>query len=140
MYRIVLLLSAVSIAFAEAAGPGAPAAPDAPAGAGPAAVGAAPSMIPSILLMVGIVVFMYFVMIRPQRKEEARRKEMLAALKRGDQVTTIGGAHGVIETVGEQTIDVRIGSGDKTLVVTFNKGAVNGNLTAEQAVADQGKK
>lgn len=143
MYRIVLLLSAVSLAFAEAGGPGAvPAAPEGPAGTatGASSAGASGSPLPSILLMVGVVVFMYFVMIRPQRKEEKRRKEMLAALKRGDQVTTIGGAHGVIETIGEQTIDVRIGSGDKTLVVTFNKGAVNGNLSTEQAVADQGKK
>lgn len=141
MYRIVLLLSAVSLAFAEAAGPGAaPAAPTdpagAPAGAGPSGLG---GMMP-ILMMVGIFAFMYFVLIRPQRKEEKRRKEMLGALKRGDAVTTIGGVHGTVETVGEQTIDVRIGSGDHTLVVTFNKGAVNANMTAEQASADGKKK
>ena len=93
-----------------------------------------------ILMMVGIFAFMYFVLIRPQRKEEKRRKEMLGALKRGDAVTTIGGVHGTVETVGEQTIDVRVGSGDQTLVVTFNKGAVNANMTAETAAADSKKK
>ena len=137
MYRIVLLLSAVSIAFAEAAGPGAaPEAPGAPAGAATSGLG---GMMP-ILMMVGIFAFMYFVLIRPQRKEEKRRKEMLGALKRGDAVTTIGGVHGTVETVGEQTIDVRVGSGDQTLVVTFNKGAVNANMTAETAAADSKKK
>ncbi len=137
MYRLVLLLSATSLAFAEAAGPGAPVAPDAPTGA-PAGAGAqgVASMLPSILLMGGIFAFMWFVLIRPQRKEEARRKELLASLKRGDEVTTIGGVHGVVETVGEQTIDVRIGTGDKTLVATFNKGAVNANLATEKAAAD----
>ena len=140
MYRLVLLLSATSLAFAEAAGPGAvPVAPEGPAGAPAGATGAS-SMMP-ILLMVGIFAFMYFVLIRPQRKEEKRRKEMLTALKRGDHVTTIGGVHGTVETVGEQTIDVRVGSGDQTLVVTFNKGAVNANVSAEKAVADgSGKK
>ena len=139
MYRLVLLLSAASVAFAEAAGPGAaPVAPEAPATA-PGAAQAAPSMLPSILLMVGIFAFMYFVLIRPQRKEEKRRKEMLSAIKRGDLVTTIGGLQGTVETVGEQTIDVRIGSSSDTLVVTFTKGAVNANMTAEKTVADTKK-
>lgn len=97
-------------------------------------------MLPSILLMVGIVGFMYFVLIRPQKKEEKKRKEMLSALKRGDKVVTIGGVHGTVETIGEQTIDVRIGSGNDTIVATFNKGAVNANMSNESATAADGKK
>jgi preprotein translocase subunit YajC len=139
MYRLILLLSAASVLFAEAAGPGAsPVGPEAPATA-PGAAQAAPSMVPTILLMVGIFAFMYFVLIRPQRKEEKRRKEMLSGIKRGDSVTTIGGLHGTVETVGEQTIDVRIGSGNETLVVTFTKGAVNANMSAEKAAVDSKK-
>lgn len=140
---VLTLIATASVAFAEVAGPeagpSAPAAPDAPAGA-PAAAGGAASMLPSILLMVGIFAFMYFVLIRPQRKEEKKRKEMLSAMKRGDKVVTIGGVHGVVETIGEQTIDVRIGSGNDTLVVTFNKGAVNANMSQEVAGDQSGKK
>ena len=134
MYRLVLLLSAASLAFAQDGAPVAPIGPDsaAPGGAAPAAAQGNPLFF--IVMMVGVFAFMYFVMIRPQRKEEARKKEMLTALKRGDKVVTIGGVHGTIETVGEQTIDVRVGSGDTTVVVTFNKGAVNANMSAEAAV------
>ncbi len=140
---MILLLATASVAFAENAGPesapSAPMTPDAPAG-GPAAAGGASSMVPSILLMVGIFAFMYFVLIRPQRKEEKKRKEMLTALKRGDKVVTIGGVHGSVETIGEQTIDVRIGNGNDTLVVTFNKGAVNATVTTDGAADKSGKK
>ena len=54
---------------------------------------------------------------------EKRRKEMMGALKRGDQIETIGGILGSVESVGEQTIDVRVGPSSGT-VLTFNKGAV----------------
>lgn len=141
---MILLLATASVAFAENAGPeSAPSAPmttpDAPAG-GPAAASGMGSMMPSILLMVGIFAFMYFVLIRPQRKEEKKRKEMLTALKRGDKVVTIGGVHGSVDTIGEQTIDVRIGNGNDTLVVTFNKGAVNATVTTDGAADKSGKK
>ena len=136
MYRLVLLLSAASLAFAQdGAAPVAPIGPEsAPAvGGGSAPAAAQGNPLFFIVMMVGVFAFMYFVMIRPQRKEEARKKEMLSALKRGDKVVTIGGVHGTVETVGEQTIDVRVGSGDTTVVVTFNKGAVGSNMTAESA-------
>ncbi len=134
MYRLIALLSVASLAFAQDGAPVAPIGPDSPpAGGTGSGAGAATHQDPTIfiIMMVGVFAFMYFVMIRPQRKEEKRRKEMLAELKRGDKVVTIGGVHGTVETVGEQTIDVRIGSGSDTVVATFNKGAVNANMTAE---------
>jgi len=138
---VITLIATASLAFAENAGPDAPSAPVAPTSpAGAPAAGGVGSMLPSILLMVGIFGFMYFVLIRPQKKEEKKRKEMLTALKRGDKVVTIGGVHGTVETIGEQTIDVRIGSGNDTIVATFNKGAVNANMSNEAAAVADGKK
>ena len=136
---VITLLASASLAFAENAGPEAPSAPVAPTAPGGAPAGGTASMLPSILLMVGIFALMYFVLIRPQKKEEKKRKEMLSALKRGDKVVTIGGVHGTIETIGEQTIDVRVGTGSNTLVMTFNKGAVNANMSNESADASAEK-
>ncbi len=136
---VITLLASASLAVAESAGPEAPSAPVAPTAPGGAPAGGTASMLPSILLMVGIFAFMYFVLIRPQKKEEKKRKEMLSALKRGDKVVTIGGVHGTIETIGEQTIDVRVGTGSNTLVMTFNKGAVNANMSNESADASAEK-
>lgn len=134
----ILLLASASSAFAEAVGPGA--VPDVTSPAGPGATGpqAAPGPLAQfmpILMLVGLFAFMYFVIIRPQRKEEKRRKELVDSIKRGDEVTTIGGAHGVVETVGEQTVDVRLGVGAKAgegLVVRYTKGAISANVSAEQ--------
>jgi len=116
------------------AAPGDVAPAGAPDGAAPAAASQSSPLF-MILMMVGVFAFMWFVMIRPQKKEEKRRKEMIEATKRGDKVVTIGGAHGTVEAVGEGTIDVRLGGdGDKGgMVVTFNKAAVSANLSGEQA-------
>ena len=47
-----------------------------------------------------IIAIFYFFIIRPQSKKQKQRKEMLEALKKGDDVITIGGIHGKI--VGEK--------------------------------------
>jgi preprotein translocase subunit YajC len=134
MHRIVLLVTAVSLAYAEG-GPAAPAGPgaptDAPAGA-PAAAGGG-SMWPMLIFLALMIGMMWFMVIRPQKKEEKRRKEMIDSTKRGDEVVTIGGCHGTVEAVGEATVDVRVGKGSETVVLTFNKGAVSANVTAERA-------
>ena len=140
----VLLFVCASAGFAEASGPGgvpdvtAPAA-GAPAG-GPAQASPLAQFFP-ILMIAGLFGFMYFVVIRPQKKEEDRRKALINAIKRGDEVITIGGAHGVVEAVSEDTVDIRVGvesKGNETIVVRYNKGAVSTNVTAEKA-APKGK-
>lgn len=137
MHRIVLLLSAVAVIIASEAGPGSggapgPTTPVAPGSGGGAAQQPGLGWMP--LIFIGLMVLMmWFMVIRPQKKEEKRRKDMVDAIKRGDEVITIGGIHGVVEAVGEGTIDVRIGKGSDSVVATLNKGAVSTNQTAERA-------
>lgn len=134
-YRLFLLLVMAAVAFAEGAPSEAPAsAPGAPAQSAPGFA----SMLPTFAFLALMIGFMWFFIIRPQRKEDKRRKELIESMKRGDQVVTIGGVHGEVVTVGETTVDVRIG-GEKGLVVTFNKGAVQQNATAEKNAADAKK-
>ena len=102
-------------------------------GTGAKATGFDPSM---ILIMGLLVVFLWMMVIRPQKKEEKNRKELVDSIKPGHQVVTIGGAHGEVVAVGELTVDVRIGEEGKGLVVTFNKGAVATNVTATNANAN----
>ena len=131
MHRIALLLITAAMIFADGPNPGAPgtAPGSAPAGAAPAGG----SMWPMLIFLGLMVLMMWFMVIRPQKKEEKRRKEMVDSTKRGDEVITIGGVHGTVETVGEATIDVRIGKGSESVVATFNKGAVSTNVTNERA-------
>lgn len=77
-----------------------------------------------LLIMAVPLALMWFMASRNQKKEEARQKELRGGLKRGDAVVTIGGAHGEVASVGETTVDLRLGKGDDAAVVTFNKTAI----------------
>lgn len=86
------------------------------ASAAPAAGGLAlifANVAPFVLL---IVVF-YFLLIRPQRKKDKDSKAMLANLKVGDNVTTIGGICGKIVTVRDDVLTLEVGSDKVKLVV-----------------------
>lgn len=65
----------------------------------------------SPILMIGLLfVIMYFVMIRPQKKNENQLKEMRNKLEIGDEVTTIGGIVGRVISMKEDYILIETGS------------------------------
>ncbi len=55
-----------------------------------------------------IVLIFYFLLYRPQKKEQQRRNEMLNGLKKGDRVITIGGVYGTIISLTDKTITLKI--------------------------------
>jgi preprotein translocase subunit YajC len=72
------------------------------------------SMIIMLVVMFGI---MYFMMIRPQKKKEKAVKNMLDALKRGDRICTIGGLYGTVTAVKDDTVTIKLGSEQNTVVI-----------------------
>jgi len=64
---------------------------------------------------------LYFLMIRPQQKQQKQRREMLSKLKTNDHVVTIGGIHGRIIRLKEDRLSLRIA--DK-IEVELEKSAV----------------
>lgn len=90
----------VSPAYAQAVG-----------GAGGSA--AIAQFIPLIL----IFVIMYFLILRPQQKRVKQHRNMVAALKRGDQVITQGGVIGKVTDVKDEEVTVEISQGVKIRVV-----------------------
>ena len=58
----------------------------------------------SLVLMGLLIVMIYFMMIRPQRKKDKADREMREALKVGDEIITIGGIIGKVEKVNEKTV------------------------------------
>ena len=67
-------------------------------------LGSLTTFLPIILLF---VVF-YFLLIRPQQAQQKKRKDMLAELKKGDRVLTIGGMYGMIKEIQDDTLILRI--------------------------------
>ena len=57
-------------------------------------------------LIVGLV--FYFMLFRPQQKQQKQRKEMLDSLKKGDQIVTVGGIFGELLALKEDYVTVKI--------------------------------
>jgi len=76
----------------------------------------------SFLPLVLIIGIFYFLILRPQNKKQKETKRMLEALKKGDRVVTIGGIHGVIQTVKESTVIVRV---DESTKLEFSRSAIS---------------
>jgi preprotein translocase subunit YajC len=69
-----------------------------------------------LLLQIGLIgAVFYFLILRPQSQARKKHAEMLAALKKGDEVITSGGLMGKVKSIKEQ--EVTIESGDSTVVV-----------------------
>ena len=75
------------------------------------------ALIGSLAPMVIIFVVFWLFLIRPQRKKDKKVKEMLANLKVGDRVCTIGGIYGTITNIrDEQTVTLALGPQDVPVV------------------------
>jgi len=66
---------------------------------------------PLILFFVLMFAAMYFLMIRPQRKRQKEQEQLLSELRKGARVITTGGVHGQVESVGEETVVLKVESG-----------------------------
>ena len=77
------------------------------------------------LYVIGVVAFFYFVLIRPQKKEQKRVDALLSSMAIGDSVMTTSGFYGVIIDIDEedQTVVVEFGS-NKNCRIIMNKTAI----------------
>lgn len=75
----------------------------------------------SIIFLVGMFVIMYFFLIRPQVKRQKEHKAMVTALKKGDEIQTMGGMMGKITELGDNFMKVEVAD---NVVVTVRKTAV----------------
>lgn len=94
----------------------------------------------SFLPMILIVVVFYFLLIRPQQQRQKQHRALISSVDRGDRVVTIGGIHGTVESVDEDTIRIEVAPG---VVVTVARQAVSrkivdADMGVEDGVEDQG--
>ena len=79
------------------------------------------SLLISMLPILLIFVIFYFFIIRPQNKKQKETDKMIAALKKGDKVVTIGGIHGTVAQTKEKTIIVKV---DDNAKIEFSRSAI----------------
>ena len=68
-----------------------------------------------VIQIAALIAIFYFMLIRPQRKQQQRHRELLASLQRGDRVVTSGGIVG--EVVHLKDDEVTVKSGETRLIV-----------------------
>ena len=80
------------------------------------------SILTPFIFMAAIFAVFYFLLIRPQRKKETDRKKMIEALKKGDNVITVGGLYAKVVQVDETSI---LGQVDEGTKVRIDKNAIS---------------
>ena len=71
---------------------------------------------PTLLFLVGFMVLIWFLMIRPENKRRKSHQEMLSSLEIGDEVATAGGILGKITKIGDQFLEVTLNDSMKVKV------------------------
>jgi preprotein translocase subunit YajC len=74
----------------------------------------------SMLLPLLLIPVLYLVMIRPQQKRQKQWQEMLGNIKAGDRVTTSGGIRGIILSIKEDVIIIRVAPDNLKLEIAKN--------------------
>lgn len=77
-------------------------------------------MIPMIL----IIVVMFYLMYRGQKKEQKRRQDMITSIKKDDKIVTIGGLHGTISEVRDDSFKVKIAENTEIVIAKSAVGSV----------------
>ena len=75
-----------------------------------------------------LVLFFYFLLYRPQKQAQKKRDAMLAALKVGDEIITLGGMHGKITALDDKSVTLRVADG---MNIVFERSAISAVNTPE---------
>lgn len=85
-----------------------------------------------IILMVLLFAGMYFLMIRPQKKQQKKEQEIRENTQVGDEITTIGGIVGKVVTVKEDSLIIETGADKNKMKIT--RWAIQTNVTANEKI------
>ena len=80
-----------------------------------------------ILIM---VLIFYFLLYRPQKNEQKRRKNMLNNLKKGNRVMTIGGIYGQVTEIKDKVVKMKIA---EHVEIEVARSSINANISQESA-------
>ena len=79
-------------------------------------------LIGNLILIGGIALIFYFFMIRPQQKRQKDQKNFIESVKKGDMVVTVGGIHGKVISVEQDTFVLEV---DRSAKIKFEKSSIS---------------
>ena len=95
-------------------------------------------MLSMLLPFILMFVVMYFLILRPQKRKEKDRKAMISRVKKNDKVVTSGGIHGIITSVRESEIILRIDDA-KDVKVKLDRSAIAAVLEVSHEETEEPK-
>ena len=81
------------------------------------------SLVMTVLMLVGWLAIIYFLMIRPQKKQQKQMDELRNSVQPGDNIMTTGGFYGVVLDVVDDTVIVEFGN-NKNCRIPMHKNAI----------------
>ena len=82
----------------------------------------APNPLAGFIPILLIFAIFYFILIRPQQKQQQKHQEMISKLTKNDEVVTNGGIHGTVVNVDEQAVTLRV---DDNTRIKFQKNVIS---------------
>jgi preprotein translocase subunit YajC len=86
-----------------------------------------------IFFLLVIVVVFYLMLIRPQQRKAKQHQELVKSIGTGDVIVTIGGIHGTVHTIDDETVRIEVAPGT---VITMARAAVARRLVDSDAGDD----
>ncbi|MBE5941708.1 MAG: preprotein translocase subunit YajC [Lachnospiraceae bacterium] len=89
----------------------------------------------TVLMLVGWLAIMYFLLIRPQKKQQKQMDELRNAIQAGDNIMTTGGFYGVVLDVVDDTVIVEFGN-NKNCRIPMHKNAIAEVQKADEEIEE----
>lgn len=93
------------------------------------AAGSGGGLVTFLPLLLIVAVF-YLLLIRPQQRKAKQHQQLVASIGTGDRVVTIGGIHGTVDFMDDDTVRLEVAPGT---VITMARGAIARRLTTDDA-------
>ncbi len=88
-------------------------------------------MIGNFILIGGIALIFYFFMIRPQQQKQKAQRNFIDTIKKGDMVVTIGGMHGKVVALEDDSVVLDVDRGAK---IKFDKSSISQEASKQYVV------
>ena len=89
-------------------------------------------LISMIISLLPMILIFYFLLIRPQKKQQKKLQNMLDALQIDDKIITIGGIIGKVVKIKEDEVVIETGTGNQKSQIKFQKSAISKVLTIHE--------
>jgi len=83
----------------------------------------------SILWILGLIAILYFLMIRPQQQRQKKQTEMIESLRVGDKMITVGGVHGKVAAIKDDSLMIEIAA---NVQIELQKVAVGQKISEDE--------